>query len=72
MLAVVIGMFLFLVLLFGAAALFSRRSSDPGGQPLVGVRAPLSHTAFVARSQPNLDPHESSGREDENSGRRAT
>ena len=73
MLAAVIGTFLFLVLLFGAAALFYRRSEDPGGQPLIGTRLPHSHMSpFVAHSQPDARPHESSGRDDEDSPPRAT
>jgi hypothetical protein len=72
MLAAVIGTFLFLVLLFGAAALFYRRSEDPGGQPLIGTPLPHSHAAFVAHSKPDARPHESSGRDDEDSPPRAT
>jgi hypothetical protein len=71
MLAVVIGMLLFLVLLFGAAALFSRRSRDPR-QPLIGTRAPHTNTAFIAYSEPDAHPHESRGRDEEDSGPRAT
>jgi hypothetical protein len=70
MLAVVIGMLLFLVLLFGAAALFSRRSRDR--QPLIGTRAPHTNTAFIAYSEPDAHPHESRGRDEEDSGPRAT
>jgi hypothetical protein len=61
-LAVVIGMLAFLVLLFGAAALFARRSSDPHHALIGTPPPPNSHTAFIAYSEPDARPHESSGR----------
>jgi hypothetical protein len=63
MLAVVIGMLLFLALLFGTAALLARRSRDER-HPLIG--SPLhwnTHTAFLLFSQPDARPDTSSGRQ---------